>query len=200
MITAIATYYTAIATHYTARVGEDQLAQSREDADRESRQQAARVSAWAGPDSANYGEWAFRLQNRSLDPVYDVEVRYQVSYTFDRLSSHWREALPKGDWIRGVVLLRQIAPCTEIVFEESDFTLRYPSTNLDPVRPERKVTDADISYFGFKDFSGLSWKRAPARLERASGQADMRRLPPGGEVWLAVGKSVSRQAAGCGDR
>lgn len=61
--------FTAVATYYSAAVSSDQLQQSREDAEREERAQASRVSFWFATEASGR---RLHVMNRSPDPVTEV--------------------------------------------------------------------------------------------------------------------------------
>ena len=66
-------------SYFSVQTARDQLAQSREEADRELRQQAVLVSAWTQVDGTNAprgepGKTTGFITNRSLDPVAQVVI------------------------------------------------------------------------------------------------------------------------------
>lgn len=58
--------------YYSVRTAQDQLDQSREDADREQRQQAVLVSTWV--QKGEKEQTTGFLTNRSLDPIHQVAI------------------------------------------------------------------------------------------------------------------------------
>ncbi|WP_405591894.1 hypothetical protein [Streptomyces sp. NBC_01092] len=71
--------FSAWTSYYSVQTAQDQLDQSREDADRELRQQAVLVSTWTQIDGSNAargepGVTTGYIANRSLDPIDQVVV------------------------------------------------------------------------------------------------------------------------------
>lgn len=67
--------FTGIATYYSAKIGSDQLDQSREDAERKARSQAEQVSFYVGGEG---GAEDLHIVNRSPDPIYSPGVFFRT--------------------------------------------------------------------------------------------------------------------------
>lgn len=95
---------TAIVTWFGVLTAQDQLDQSREDADKEVRQQASRVTSWAIP--GKNGNRVQVIANRTLDPVLGMVFYYPIG-------------VDTKDGSIGVVSQRlgQIPPCTSVLVE-----------------------------------------------------------------------------------
>ncbi|WP_175407489.1 hypothetical protein [Streptomyces sp. TRM64462] len=95
--------FTGVTTYYQAKVSQEQLEQARNDADRDVRSQAARVSFWR---SSTDETLRVHLMNRSADPVYGVSMDIAVAEGTER----WKARLS----------LASVAPCTELIIERDD--------------------------------------------------------------------------------
>ncbi|MGP4048548.1 hypothetical protein [Streptomyces sp. 2A115] len=131
--------FTGIATYYGARVSAEQLDQSRQDAEREARGQASRISYWVD-DVGVPLEWRLHIVNRSPDPVSQVKVL----------------VLPdkgqKGNSSR--LVWSTLAPCTEVVVKAS----AIGDTNKETF---------SIPAMAFLDRDGVQWKRTLDFLKRS---------------------------------
>ncbi|MFJ9098661.1 hypothetical protein ACIRJM_09250 [Streptomyces sp. NPDC102405] len=145
--------FTAIATYYGAVVSADQLTQSRDDAEREERAQATRVSFWVEqPPMTAYVN--FHIANRSPDPITKSSMSGPLTYWRDDRSSHQEEA---------VLEIGDLAPCTEIVYKGLDlvlWTVNYgPDMNVNSL-------SWDPQEMTFTDSDGLSWRRDKESLRK----------------------------------
>ncbi|MEV5171205.1 hypothetical protein AB0L10_08960 [Streptomyces flaveolus] len=140
-------FLTAIATYYSAAVSQSQLEQAREDADRNSRRQAARVTWWW---QGGAGEGRLHVMNRSPDPV--TAVGFHTVFFQTRLRN------PRA--VR--FLVHALPPCAEIVLHEGD--LEKAAARVVPVRPDDRP---GIVFMYFTDGNGSSWVRDANGLERA---------------------------------
>ncbi|MFJ2007775.1 hypothetical protein [Streptomyces chartreusis] len=180
--------FTAVATYYAAAVSKDQLDQSREDAIREERDQAARVAAWVETDRA--GSMRVHLMNRSLDPVSAVALSFWVSFPDRLLSSRWVYVL----YSQPVV---SVGPCTELVFDQG--SMEYVSW-VDGFRSQKKVPSrglyADVIRVEFMDRTGVKWVRDRKGLDRVTGSfgpVDRH----GRALGLVEGRPTSKEASSC---
>ncbi|MFD7026450.1 hypothetical protein ACFWAR_00200 [Streptomyces sp. NPDC059917] len=157
---------TGIGTLFSSRVAQDQLRQSRDDAEEKRRQQAARVSFWVEepPD----GKARVHLMNRSLDPVTYVNLAF-VAVLPGRPVGH--QTATFGVFLAGV------QPCSELMFSQDDMS--YTEANL-PLsyhppydeNPPRGQTWHDLearptlmtTKVRFTDRDGVLWERKGGRL------------------------------------
>ncbi|MGW4759525.1 hypothetical protein [Streptomyces chartreusis] len=180
--------FTAIATYYAAAVSKDQLDQSREDASREERDQAARVAAWVETDRV--GTMRVHLMNRSLDPVSAVALSFWVSFPDELSSSRWVYVL----YSQPVV---SVGPCTELVFDQA--SMEYVSW-VDGLRSQTKVPSrdlhADVIRVEFMDRTGANWVRDRKGLDRVRGS-----LGPvdqhGRAIGMVEGQPITKAASSC---
>ncbi|WP_329321543.1 hypothetical protein [Streptomyces sp. NBC_01262] len=139
--------FTGIATYYDARVSADQLHQSQEDAEQESRGQAMRVSFWTDTRGPKH-ELRIHVMNRSPDPIYRLIV--------------WMEGDLAGNG-QGRKMLElsepSLAPCSEMVFNAED--LRFFSIRAFPLAPTRGLT---VEGLMFNDRDGELWVRTEEQL------------------------------------
>ncbi|MFJ6392416.1 hypothetical protein ACIQJT_32995 [Streptomyces sp. NPDC091972] len=153
--------FTGIATYYGAEVSKDQLDQSREDADRETRNQAMRVTYWVDAASKHPG---VHLMNRSPDPVSRVSLAFTAS-----LSAEQGLVFP--------IWLSELPPCSELViYKESmryqdrvswDRARWYSPVAADVGGPKFMSSQklpasaliTGVSFVSFADRDGQDWKR-----------------------------------------
>ncbi|MEU1436477.1 hypothetical protein ABZ438_20730 [Streptomyces sp. NPDC005786] len=141
----------------------DQLDQSYEVAVQDAREQALLVSQWSGN-----GDSSFHVMNRSLDPVQDVSVAFQVQIAEDR--NHQ----PPSGLVVFFVKLRSLPPCSEIIFATDAQDLHWKPANqavaMPATLPEmwtddgtwRKVTSMRGTFFRgmrYTDRNGTKWGR-----------------------------------------
>uniref|UniRef100_A0AAU1I9I2 Uncharacterized protein n=1 Tax=Streptomyces sp. NBC_00180 TaxID=2903632 RepID=A0AAU1I9I2_9ACTN len=158
--------FTGVATFYGAEVAKDQLDQSREQADEETRWQASRVTYWI--DAASRTP-SVHIMNRSPDPVSQVSMAFFVR-------------LPDGEQnLLFPVAVGELPPCSELVISMS--ALRYSkgtAWNKEswyfPVagRTTSLVADQSVPHgawfdgvprFDFVDREGVDWNRSDGDLE-----------------------------------
>ncbi|MEV6758478.1 hypothetical protein [Streptomyces sp. NPDC051214] len=185
--------FTAIATYYGAAVSQDQLEQSREDAARDSRDQASRVAAWAELDSK--GDFAVHLRNRSQDPVESVRMHFWVHIESRQGYGH-----------STVVLFQQpmsvIGPCTDLIVDEK--SLLYTKTFLGRTHKLPDNAGVELKSVQFIDREGLRWVRASGsgldQVKPGSREGWMRPTAPGAKQLegLIDGEPVFKRAPGCG--
>lgn len=129
---------TAVSTLFGVLVSEGELEQSREDAAREVRAQAVRVSYWTEYRTDVDGR--LHVMNRSPDPVTDVNLLL--------------EHTPAG----GLHVLRipALAPCTEVITKLGEGDL---------LAPGGQPADA-LRWMAFRDRDGAHWQRDGSGLSR----------------------------------
>ncbi|MET8218058.1 hypothetical protein [Streptomyces hirsutus] len=137
--------------YYSVQTAEDQLAQSREEADRELRQQAVLVSTWTQIDGSNAprgepGETTGFITNRSLDPVHHVIVGLSTKPDNGVLpASEYKESM-------ALVYVGSLPPCSRVTLPS-----RLARRQLGPGMPP------DINYtipgLSFIDVYGKRWAR-----------------------------------------
>ncbi|WP_326615726.1 hypothetical protein OG863_00580 [Streptomyces decoyicus] len=179
--------FTGIATYYGAAVAEEQLDQSREDADRKEREQAMRVATWMAQDGD--GAQHLHLVNRSPDPiagaVWDIKVDLGTSSFGNRVFI--REALSG------------LGPCSEMVINWT--ALEYQEKWGGKYR---KVPDTHAMQMAvaFTDRNGTVWERYGGRLTEITDFPHVGPLDrqPNEKVRIGriVGKPSLKQAASCG--
>ncbi|MFE6737494.1 hypothetical protein [Streptomyces tubercidicus] len=146
--------FSAWTGYYSVEVARDQLGQSREDADRERRQQAVLVSTWtqwtsnSSTPRGEPGEMTGFLTNRSLDPVDQVAVGVAAGVGGDRPNQD--AARSKGPKV--LLDLGPLPPCSRVVIPAE--AVRHA---LGPGTP------ADVRYkiagVSFVDVYGKRWAR-----------------------------------------
>lgn len=156
--------FTAVATYYSAAVSQDQLQQSREDSDREIRQQAMLVTAWADRPS---GRWQVHVLNRALDPVTQTAVWVVVR--------KWRPHSGGRDThlVSSILDVGVVAPCTELVYSEANLRV-LAGEQADPdARPGDETFPGTegvvVEYAYFVDRDGKMWQHGPGELALANG-------------------------------
>jgi hypothetical protein len=148
--------FTSIATYYSAAVSNDQLQQSREDAEREARSQANRVTYWLTSDEK--GDQVLHVVNRSPDPITRMEIFAQ----------------PRGYTEAGHVYVITdrlgLSPCTERTYSGADIGAQIFDVNQIRTPPPGFLWVA-VSMF-FTDGDGQSWKRTAGDLDHADRHYD----------------------------
>ncbi|MFD6174312.1 hypothetical protein [Streptomyces coeruleorubidus] len=138
--------FTGVATFYGAEVSKDQLNQSRDDTERESRDQAMRITYW---EEASWDEGgSIHVINRSPDPVSRIGVAVS--------------AMPLNARVKHLYYLplKNVPPCSELVFPEEEITpLSGKATHVRLSRMEW-----DVQYLRFTDRDGKHWQRTPVGL------------------------------------
>lgn len=153
--------FTGVATYYGAEVSKDQLDQSREDAGRETRSQAMRVTYWADTASKRPG---VHVMNRSPDPVSRVSLAFATA-----LDAKQRVLFP--------IWLDDLPPCSELViYAESMFYQEHTpwdrktwykpvARNVDhpdftsPQKLPADVWEMSVRLVSYEDRDGKAWKR-----------------------------------------
>jgi hypothetical protein len=144
--------FTAVATYYSAAVAEDQLEQSRKDAEKATRDQASRVSFWTVGE--NHTE--VHVLNRSQDPLTAARLFGEFGFAL-------RSELPKDHTVPFYLDLDSLPPCTEVVLKPDHFVV----TLKDGERLHLKQMVVGLfSYVDleFIDRDGKSWLRTNAGL------------------------------------
>ncbi|WP_326757337.1 hypothetical protein OHB35_53210 [Streptomyces phaeochromogenes] len=168
--------FTAVATYYDAAVSEDQLNQSREAAEQESRSQAMRLTYWQDASWVD-GSLRVHLLNRSPDPVTDVHVTFDGYGKSDVKGAHmWGFTIP---------------PCTESIYRAEQ--LRYTYTSKGHVVKEGNVR-WQVQSLSFTDSDGKMWKRVPTNLDRLA----MRPHAPNSYGVAYAGQPALKPAENCG--
>ncbi|MFI9059807.1 hypothetical protein ACIGXQ_35615 [Streptomyces anulatus] len=178
--------FTGVATYYSAKVGSDQLQQSREDAERKERSQAEQVSFYVGGAG---GAEDLHVVNRSLDPIYSPGVFFRTQ-VFD----------PRGS---GSAYLRHygaggegdLGPCSELVFKQTGIKAARPSVQRHLVQWKPQVLGLD-----FTDRAGKRWYRTPDALTQIPNRSYEYKKSPLGTLprGYAVGKPEVRDLKACG--
>ncbi|WP_208030031.1 hypothetical protein [Streptomyces cyanogenus] len=173
---------TACATYFDARVAQDQLDQSREDAQREIRDQATRVTYWVEGTGAIGSPRRIHLVNRSPDPVTHVETYIRIELSGKSLV-----------WAR---LQTDMGPCSQVGYSEEDMKVGNPriGRHWTPLRP-LGLFDWQVAYEGFLDRDGKAWKRT------ATGLTEWNRAKSPGEPRVVVSDSnpTGKKFAQCGE-
>ncbi|MFC8247385.1 hypothetical protein [Streptomyces chartreusis] len=143
--------FSAWTSYYSVQTAEDQLEQSREDADREVRQQAVLVSVWTQTDGRGAprgepGKTVGFITNRSLDPVDQVAVAIGVRTEADLPAGPVGPKSPKT-----VLFLGPLPPCSRVTIS----ALAVELSLSDGVR----VNDYWIVGMSFIDVYGQRWSR-----------------------------------------
>ncbi|MEV8434912.1 hypothetical protein [Streptomyces chartreusis] len=170
--------FTGVATFYGAKVSEAQLDQSGDDAERERREQAMRVTYWVedGWDGDN-----LHVVNRSPDPVTRLGFAVPAAPITATRAKHLY-----------FLLLNNVPPCTELVFPDEDIQpLSGPSTHVHLNRMKW-----DVRYLRFTDRDGKHWHRTRVGLSE-------RRRPfegwPGDGALFNLDLPKEKRATPCGD-
>jgi hypothetical protein len=167
--------FTAIATYYGAMVSRDQLEQSREDADRELRSQAARVSYWVENQG---GSPRVHILNRSPDPISNVTVKFMIPIETDDPF--------EGPWVLFQNLLLSLGPCSQATIPWSALSYSVGRTSERP--PDKSAYLARVLVW-FVDRDGTIWARTQTRLDSTRDiMADWDMIKLGGEDGVPWGK------------
>ncbi|MEV8435069.1 hypothetical protein [Streptomyces chartreusis] len=142
--------FSAWTSYYSVQTAEDQLEQSREDADREVRQQAVLVSTWTQTDGRGAprgepGKTMGFVTNRSLDPVDEVIVGIAVRTEADLPSGPVRPQSP-----RTMLYLGPLPPCSRVTIPAK--VVEYSQAGL-------RVDSYSITGMSFVDVYGQRWAR-----------------------------------------
>ncbi|MGW3927832.1 hypothetical protein ACWECC_07005 [Streptomyces microflavus] len=178
--------FTGVATYYSAKVGSDQLQQSREDAERKERSQAEQVSFYVGGEGIAED---VHIVNRSPDPIYHPGVFFwtQVIDTRKHASAYLRYYGAEGNG--------DLGPCSELVFKRVDIRAASP-----PVQKHLIQGRAEVLGLRFTDRAGKRWYRTPKSLSQESGDSYNRRSPIHSlPLGYAVGRPEVRNLKACGE-
>jgi hypothetical protein len=190
--------FTGVATYYDAEVSKDQLDQSREDAKRETRSQAMRVTYWADTASKNS---SVHVMNRSPDPVSRVSLAFTA-----QLNAKQNVLFP--------IWLGDLPPCSELVIHsESMFHQRNTPwdrktwyrpvvqniNNPDLPSPRKLPTDIwgiSVRMVSYEDRDGEAWKREYGALSldnpSAIGSLVSEAEP---SDWIGIATQVQKKSA-----
>jgi hypothetical protein len=154
--------FTGIATYYGAKVAADQLEQSREDSEREERQQAKTFSYWMEEDR-KVG-LKLHIQNRSPDPI-----PHAMAYLYGGAEV---EKWPSGDRVLKTAVVRltttRLAPCTKLTYAVAPFdSSPVPDPASDGGRSTFnwiKFTAKRVEGVRFVDRDGKRWERTSTSL------------------------------------
>ncbi|MEV5047372.1 hypothetical protein AB0N20_22720 [Streptomyces griseoincarnatus] len=179
-------------------MAEDQLEQSREDAERQSREQAMKVTYWVDDDMSQ--SVRLHLVNRSLDPVSGVRLRFEAQDDSGLLLDLRNEGKYQFDYIVSFSLyMETISPCTEIVIDAG--SLRYGNKRKEFPRPGGVFLSGHKVRFWDRD--GAVWERTTTRLQRLEGaEADASKWLREGDMYVPghiAGTPVRKKAASCGE-
>ena len=162
-----------MSTLFGVLVSEGELEQSREDAAREVRAQAVRVSYWT--EYRTFQDRRLHVMNGSPDPVSEVDLL--LSDTSDD-SAHVRRLLT-------------LAPCTEVTVKLGEGPLPSPPEFTDPLRG-----------MFFRDRDGVHWRRDGGGLSRLPDDWDINSAGSGHEglsISMDLDNATVRKAPACRD-
>ncbi|MFI7414043.1 hypothetical protein ACIBU0_35895 [Streptomyces sp. NPDC049627] len=137
--------FTGIATYYGAAVSRDQLDQAREDAQREAREQAMRVTYWVEQKPVK-GTVILHFANRSPDPVTDLLIKYSGPGVTTEPSDF------------GGIIVTAVAPCTELTW-----ALQRGADGL-------ALGSSMVKWARFTDRDGKTWARTSSGLKETDEQ------------------------------
>ncbi|MFF8352963.1 hypothetical protein ACF063_05880 [Streptomyces chartreusis] len=142
--------FTAVATYYSAAVAEDQLTQSREDSEREIREQAATVTVYLDSADPHDPLPQIHVVNRSHDPVSEAWV------------SLFMVPMDGGQEQTLLFNLDDLLPCTEAIFDGETVLRTFGVED----KKNRKVSEVwwGVNYLSFVDRDGMEWKRTSRGL------------------------------------
>ncbi|MGW6462599.1 hypothetical protein [Streptomyces rubiginosohelvolus] len=178
--------FTGVATYYSAKIGSDQLDQSRKDAERKERLQAEQVSFYVGGED---GAEDLHIVNRSPDPIYSPGVffRTQVIDTRKPGSAYLRHYGAGGEG--------DLGPCSELVFKQSGIKAASPSVQRHLIQGRPQVLGLD-----FTDRAGKRWYRTPEALTQRPNRSYEYKKSPLGTLprGYSVDKPEVRDLKACG--
>ncbi|MFJ3944679.1 hypothetical protein [Streptomyces griseoaurantiacus] len=148
-----------MATYYQARVSADELAQSREDSEKEAKKQAARIAIWSENGDGDFP--VVRIMNRSPDPVTSIIA----GIIFEKVLSDGR----RKETGMYVLPLPSLSPCSVISFTPTNLWYRINGEKGGRVYAfsRRSRWDVAIHAIGFADANGVDWVRTPLGLAAA---------------------------------
>jgi hypothetical protein len=143
--------FSAWTSYYSVQTAQDQLDQSREDADRDLRQQAVLVSTWTQTDGSGAprgepGKTIGFITNRSLDPVDQVVVGIAVRTEADLPAGPVSPKSPKTS-----LYLGPLPPCSRVTIPAIAVEHSLP--------PGIRVDNYLITGMSFIDVYGQRWAR-----------------------------------------
>lgn len=173
-------WFQAVATYWSQQTSRDQLQQSKEDSEREKREQATKVNFWREGEIRTSAQ-TIHVVNRSPDPITSVFLDLVVMDDHPDVYANFESAIP---------------PCTEMVFSTSGMQAhRYFTKGSKAVGGRWYVSDI---VFGDRD--GQTWKRTVSGLTKTrptDARLGDRRVRAG---MLSLGKAPTiKKAENCGD-
>ncbi|MFF8932524.1 hypothetical protein ACF1AO_35300 [Streptomyces longwoodensis] len=147
----LSVFFTGWATYISAEVAKDQLEQSREESEREERQQASRVTFWMEAYPNFDSPQTVHLVNRTPDSVTRVMVHVEAT------------AASGGGWHRLTGFASSVPPCSDLMFKMSD-QIANNNGRESGVRFVPEFTNIEGLFFA--DASGVTWIRKPDSLSR----------------------------------
>ncbi|MFC5639492.1 hypothetical protein [Streptomyces bullii] len=176
--------FTGVATYYGAETAQDQLEQSRQDADSKSRSHASLVTLWVEGYSGGH---ALHIMNRSPDPVNAVSAHFTLQVSARDSSS--------PDMIVFNEFLRDIPPCTELIYDPKTLK-KYQKYDEEKVK---ELGDAprwiNNQRLEFTDRYGKDWVRLQSYL-LSPAEAGPWHIDTG---WLGIARPTVKKAAHCGE-
>ncbi|MFJ4365171.1 hypothetical protein ACIP4S_13575 [Streptomyces chartreusis] len=152
--------FTAWATYYNAEVARATLAQSKEDAEKEEKSQAARVNYWTDEKGMMH------VVNRSADPVTGMLLYVaveQADLTPDYGDPDWKFWNQVGLY---AVVFGTLEPCSHVSISAKDVTAG-DDTGSPSIRVPSNST-ASVGLINFYDSSGVAWVRTGGQLLKKS--------------------------------
>ncbi|WP_331749881.1 hypothetical protein OG529_35870 (plasmid) [Streptomyces longwoodensis] len=147
----LSVFFTGWATYISAEVAKDQLEQSREESEKEERQQASRVTFWMEAYPNFDSPQTVHLVNRTPDSVTRVMVHVEAT------------AASGGGWHRLTGFAFSVPPCSDLMFKMSD-QIANSNARESGVRFVPGFTNIEGLFFA--DASGVTWIREPDSLSR----------------------------------
>ncbi|MFF4977249.1 hypothetical protein [Streptomyces sp. NPDC001083] len=145
--------FTAIATYYGAKVSEDELQQSREEASDGARAQAVRVSFWYNPGFTYPDDpEEVHLMNRSADPVQKVILKFEVTKEY--------VVGKEPKWPILLLYLPSIPPCSELTLKRD--SIRYQPVSEYSWRKLKPGEYLNLESLIFTDRDHVRWLRDEA--------------------------------------
>ncbi|GGW38248.1 hypothetical protein [Streptomyces xantholiticus] len=154
--------FTGVATYYGARVAEEQLQQSREEAERSMRSQAAQVAYWV---EETQGPTRIHFANQSPNPISEVLLEFYLAEIRTEAGKR-----PIYERVNFFVTLESVAPCAEVTFDARDMK-RHPDSGM-PVKLAHLDGSFTVRYAAFKDREGSYWVRDDTGLARAKSKSE----------------------------
>ncbi|GLX49026.1 hypothetical protein Shyhy01_19760 [Streptomyces hygroscopicus subsp. hygroscopicus] len=143
-------FFNGIATYYGAKVSADQLKQSREDSDRQARQQAGRITFWIEDENEVGATRNIHVVNRSPDAVSEMSLAFSV----ELFGKNYRKPF--------VLTLDTLRPCAEAIYKPGDLGVYLGSGGA--AKTELSGTGWGPWYLEFLDSNGKAWMRSHVGL------------------------------------